>query len=312
MTEKNPEKDNDPYEMCQKACKTFFNTKRLKDLYENNLEVKPSEVQYKDKKVRESYDITGLDALQVIAVIIAIINDPEKWTYGKIFYFFIKTKKRNEDDSVDDSSVDDSSVDDSSVDDSSVDDSSVDDSIDYSMDKIFKLKRIITDNQPGNGLVSVLHWSSVTEEYDDWGKSHATINKALTQTCTSPKTFANVIQKLFKDNSEIGLQEDIIAEEYFLLLFEIARRLSNKKNKTEEGKALDDLPIGSAIARKIKTLAAKSGKTGLEAELKSLSGCFTCRRSNSRKTRIKLVIQSDADESPTTPRSCEEELACLK
>ena len=180
------------------------------------------------------------------------------------------------------------------------------------MDKIFKLKRIITDNQPGNGLVSVLHWSSVTEEYDDWGKSHATINKALTQTCTSPKTFANVIQKLFKDNSEIGLQEDIIAEEYFLLLFEIARRLSNKKNKTEEGKALDDLPIGSAIARKIKTLAAKSGKTGLEAELKSLSGCFTCRRSNSRKTRIKLVIQSDADESPTTPRSCEEELACLK
>ena len=282
-------KDNDLlYKMCEEACKIFFDTKRLKDLYdlyENNLEVKPIEVQYDDEKGGQSYDITGLDALQVIAVMTAIVNDPDKCTTGKIFYFFIKRKKDEED--------------------------SVDDSVDDSVYKIFKLRRNITDNQPGNGMVSVLFWCSEVKEYVEkqW-KSHATINKALAQ--TSPKAFANVIQKLFKDNSEIGLQEDNIAEEYFLLLFEIARRLSNKTNKTEEGMALDNLPIGSAIARKIKTLAAKSGKTGLEAELKSLSGCFTCRRSNSRKTRIKLVIQSDADESPTTPRSCEEELACLK
>jgi hypothetical protein len=72
--------------------------------------------------------------------------------------------------------------------------------------------------------------------------------------------------------------------------------------------ALDNLPIGSAIARKIKTLAAKSGETGLEAELKSLSDCFKS-GSNSRKKRIqRLLVQSDAAGRPTTPRSCKREL----
>ena len=258
------------------ACKIFFDPTRLEKEYEAR-ETTESELN-KRFKTKVVYDITGLSAIKVIAVITSIINDGSKWpTIGstKTFYFFIKCKEKE---------------------------------VAY---RIFKLLAQPSDKQPGNGFVNVLRLANEKccvkglHKYD-------TINKALANTLPSP--FAEVIKKLFKDNSEIAQLENAVAEKkegitevYFLLLFEIARRLSNEKDKTQEGKALDDLPIGSAIAKKIKTLAAKSETTGLEAELTSLSHCFKF-GSKDRKKSLQQLLQSDAAGRHTTPRSCKNEL----
>ena len=56
---------------------------------------------------------------------------------------------------------------------------------------------------------------------------------------------------LFQDNQQIFQEEDIIAEVYALLLFEIARRFHRKLNSPTQ-KSFDCLPIGVAIVRMLK------------------------------------------------------------
>ena len=276
-------KDKDPYKMCQEACKTVFDPKRLKDLYENELKVEPKKVKYDTDG--EGYDITGFSALQVIAVMSAIINDSDKWIRDQIFYFFIKKKnnekeqKNNEKEKKNNEEKKKNNEKDSA-------------------DKIFKLKARPTPNQPGNGFVSVVDYIDKKGYIDNGGKTHQAMNEALVKTL--PGTLADVILKLFKDNSEIRQEGPEYAEEYFLLLFEIARRLSNKEDKTNEGKLLDGLPIGSAIARKLKTLSAKS----LQEDLNSLTLCFK-ELWLYRENNIKEVIKNCAAE---TLRSCVKEL----
>jgi hypothetical protein len=248
-TKQTKTKNNDPlYSAQEKACKKLFDKDRLKnDFVKLAPAEKPEELEYKDGEIGEVYDITGLSAIEVISVVTVIINDPDKYKRPtptvpnvtkavlKTFYFLIKSKN-NED----------------------------------GAGKMFKLKANPTKNQPGNGAVCVMRFKAgKRNKYcAQRFKSYKKIIEELVQAKTQPRKFANIIQKLFKDNSDIGQADPAIAETYFLLLFEIARRLSNKEDKTPEGERLDDLPIGSAIARIIELLLHAKGENEDEKCLK--------------------------------------------
>lgn len=225
----------------EEACEVFFQvTPPIKKIK------KPDELKYKKGKDGEVYDITGQSAIDVIATITGIINDPSKWPTEsskgvektssagkqpgkntpnvkktvKDFYFVINPGNKGKDTCT-----------------------------------MFKLRpNPKSRNQPANGIISIMYLNG--EGYQSRRpKSYSALIEDLVQAHISPKKLAKVIQKLFKDNSEILQKHAAIAEMYFLLLFEIARRLSREKNKTEEGERLDKLPIGSAIVRIIKQLS---------------------------------------------------------
>lgn len=147
------------------------------------------------------------------------------------------------------------------------------------------------EQQPGDGVVSIMYLKGKRRKryQSRKAKSYNTLINDLIQVKTSSKTFAKVIQKLFKDSSEITQRDTAIAEMYFLLLFEIARRGSNKEDKTDEGKRLDELPIGSAIVGIIKLLDATDKKQGperLNEILESFCHCFKGHASAREKTII--------------------------
>ena len=247
----------------EEACRQFFNTK-----YPIRETEKPDELEYRDGEDGKVYDITGLCAIKVIATIIAIINDP-KWPtetsmVKKTFYFLVKSKNN-----------------------------------DKEPYRMFKLRANPTKNQPGNGAVSIMYLEgkkrpkgNKRKQYQSrQPKAYSTLIKDLFQANTSPKNFAKVIQKLFKDNSEIVQQDTAIAEMYFLLLFEIARRGSSKEYKTDEGKRLDKLPIGSAIVKIIKLLGATDKNEDseyLKKKLECYCYCFKTRASARERAIMKL------------------------
>ncbi len=268
------------------ACKRFFDTDRLKKIFDEVKEIeKPKELIYGINEIGEVYDITGLSAIQVIAVLTAIINNSEKWptvsgacknVEKKTFYFLIKAENKEKD-----------------------------------VNKIFSLQAKPTSNQPGNGTVSVLRLNSKGDKYNRTRpKRYKLLTEKLVEDKTEPKMFAQTIEKLFKNNSESTAQENAtIAEVYFLLLLEIARRLSNNEGKTDDGKELDDLPVGSVIARKIKQLAENGDKTNFKTELESFFKCFMGRYSSRTKAINNILLaEINASRKMVTQSSCEGEI----
>ena len=242
----------------EEACRQFFNAK-----YPIGETEKPDELKYKNGEDGKVYDITGLCAIEVIATIIKIINDPSKWPtetsmVKKTFYFLVKSKNNGKEP--------------------------------YRM---FKLRANPTKNQPGNGVVSIMYLKGKKcKQYQSRRpKTYRALIEDIFQANTPTENFAKVIQKLFKDNSEIAQQDTAISEMYFLLLFEIARRRSNKEYKTDEGKRLDELPIGSAIVQIIKLLGATDKNEDseyLKKKLECYFYCFKTRASARKKAIIKL------------------------
>ena len=155
---------------------------------------------------------------------------------------------------------------------------------------MFKLRPNPTRNQPGNGVISIMYLKGKRRKryQSKRPKSYSTLIKDLVQAGISPETLATVIQKLFKDNSEIAREHAAIAEMYVLLLFEIARRRSREKNKTGEGERLDKLPIGSAIVRIIKQLSETNETADLTEMLLRHSKCFKSHASTREKSIIEL------------------------
>ena len=111
-------------------------------------------------------------------------------------------------------------------------------------DKVFNIEPNPTLHQPGNGRVSL---------QGKKGKSWVQISKILIgmEGRMPPHSFATKLMTLFQDNQQIFQEEDIIAEVYALLLFEIARRFHRKLNSPTQ-KSFDCLPIGVAIVRMLK------------------------------------------------------------
>ena len=288
------------YSAQEKACEKFFQvTHPIKKIK------KPDKLEYQKGKDGEVYDITGQSAIDVIATIKGIINDPSKWPSPKSskgvknppsarkqpgkntpnvsktvkdFYFVINPENKGKDSCT-----------------------------------MFKLRpNPLSMDQPANGVISIMYLKVIKDKgvkrqryQSRRAKSYSALIKDLVQAHISPQTLATVIQKLFKDNSEIVQKHAAIAEMYFLLLFEIARRLSREKNKTEKGKRLDKLPIGSAIVGIIKQLSETN--ENLKEILQRHCNCFKGCASTREKSIIALSDKLPSN-SKITVNFCVKEL----
>ena len=188
------------------------------------------------------YDITMFDAHEVVTLLSQIVNDRDLFKDGNAFRFLISNGEETE--------------------------------------ELFELEAKPTEHQPGNGRLSLRKWK----------KNEIYSAKSYNQLCIdlnnyyekNTKSFASHIKKLFRNNKVVN-EEDFpqaTFEAYMILLFEIARRsLPSVENPSEKKKQLDDLPIGSAIARLLKLLELGSDKICTFDDVffifKSSQRCFT-------------------------------------
>lgn len=203
------------YEHQVAACKTFFQEQLSSDGIKplSEAAIPPNLKRFKGTV----FDITGLDAQQVVGILSHIVNTRDDFTPNKTFYLLIKGADHNAE-----------------------------------FEELFRLKARPTKQQPGNGIVflrpkgKVLFKSSATK-YDEL---NGMLDASYTTRPKPTKCFAMHITQIFKDNLQI-CAEDIPSatiEAYMLLLFEIARRLVKSEKPSAEQVKYDVLPIGSAIA----------------------------------------------------------------
>ena len=166
----------------------------------------------------DTYNITGKSAAQVIAILKSMVNRKGKgfsYRHGKVFTFNICR----------------------------------DDQPKIS----FQLKAIFYEDQPGNGFISRRdprdRRESLSIKYDN-----VLVDKLKDQYSSDTKKFAQDIKRVFKDNSELlQWENEIIQDVYFLMLFEIGRRLvKDDPESTLRKKKLDNLRISEAITKIVK------------------------------------------------------------
>ena len=206
------------YQYQVNACQNFFH-EQLPDVPKPKLleehEIPEFMVRLKYNKPI-LYDITGLNAQQVVAALVGIVNDRERFTINKNFYLMIKHNAM--------------------------------------VRELFRLTARPTTHQPGNGIMSMRPRGS--EKFaKSSGKTYEQLIEALREHYQDTITFTKDIRKIFLNNkvSDCDFPE-VTLEAYMILLFEIARRLVKLKGPSERKKQYDDLPIGSAIAGIVKLL----------------------------------------------------------
>ena len=186
-------------------------------------------------------DITGCDARKVIAVLVDIVNDREKFQVGQNFYLVLRNTVQPKDNQ---------------------------------KEELFRLLANPSNDQPGNGRVFKLPREKM--EFEKNAKSYQAIKEALKAHYKDTTSFAKHIKKLFQNNAEFNSDfPEVTMEAYMLLLFEVARRLVELENPSELKKEFDKLPIGSAIARIVKLLEYSEGKSIFEHAF-SYDGKFNC------------------------------------
>ena len=196
------------------------------------------------------YDITKLDAHKVVALLSWIVNDQKQYKEGKAFYFLIRNDKK--------------------------------------VEELFKLTANPTEHQPGNGLVSIFSKPETGVFIPQAPKRYPELNVALKDHYKKDtKSFASVIKKLFRNKAVVNEKDfpQITIEAYMVWLFEIARRSVTVENPTEKKKQLDDLPIGSAIARLVKLLELGSEEICTFDNVFSREGKFHCFTGEPEKRR---------------------------
>ena len=179
------------------------------------------------------YDITGFYGQQVVALHSQIVNDREHFTKNKTFYLLIR-------DSLEDNSQ-------------------------AKFEELFRLQaRPFPPDQPGNGIVflrergkkrfkrgSGTSYQDLNSDLEYYYDKLDDKGKLMFSDITS---FARDMKQLLKNNSQINKFPPPTAESYMILVFGIGRRLVKIEKPSERKKALDELPIGSAIARFINLL----------------------------------------------------------
>ena len=162
------------------------------------------------------YDITGLNAQQVVAALVGIVNDRERFTINKNFYLMIKHNAM--------------------------------------VRELFRLTARPTTHQPGNGIMSMRPRGS--EKFaKSSGKTYEQLIEALREHYQDTITFTKDIRKIFLNNkvSDCNFPQ-VTLEAYMILLFEIARRMVKLKEQSERKGQYDVLPTASAIVGSVKLL----------------------------------------------------------
>ena len=151
--------------------------------------------------------------------------------------------------------------------------------------KSFRLQPNATDDQPGNGFISVFKDSG----NDFIGRAYGEplvedLNKKYKET----SSLAKDLEELFKDNTNIAEYPFVTSEVYILLLFEIARRrVKDLEKSTDLKKRLDKLKINEAITNLI-TLMRKNSSKFEDVFLKE--GKFHC-FSGKVEDREKVIVE---------------------
>ena len=239
---------------CQKkANKTFFEYELPKGIEPLSEEYRPSNTNQFKGKV---YDITGFYGQRVVALLSQIVNDKNKFTANKTFYFLIRKSSEN-------------------------------------YEELFRLTARPSSDQPGNGIVEIRPRGKI--KFMQGPRKYDELNGALkAHYDTNTTSFAQDIKKLLKDNTQNKDIPQATTEAYMILLFEIARRLVKSDYPSKRKEAFDSLPIGSAIARLINLL--ELGKSRFEEVFlpKERFHCFTGEPNKRRKAieKINLAIEN--------------------
>ena len=210
----------------QEACTKFFRDNLPKDVLKPVPEEKRPE---NTKKFKGSvYDITGFDAVNVVALLSDIVNDKEQFTKNKTFYLLLQNSHGSKPDD--------------------------------KIEELFRLKARPTENQPGNGIVLLRpKRKKLFKDARKYDELEGVLEEHYKE---DTKKFAQDIRNLFQNNSVATDDFQAPVETYMILLFEIARRLVTVGKPSEKKKEFDVLPIGSAIARLVKLL--DKGKCGFK------------------------------------------------
>ena len=210
----------------QEACTKFFRDNLPKDVLKPMPEEKRPENTKKFKG--PVYDITGFDAVNVVALLSDIVNDKEQFTKNKTFYLLLQNSHGSKPDD--------------------------------KIEELFRLKARPTENQPGNGIVLLRpKRKKLFKDARKYDELEGVLEEHYKE---DTKKFAQDIRNLFQNNSVATDDFQAPVETYMILLFEIARRLVTVGKPSEKKKEFDVLPIGSAIARLVKLL--DKGKCGFK------------------------------------------------
>ena len=240
----------------EEACTKFFRDNLPKDVLEPMPEEKRPENTKKFKG--PVYDITGFDAVNVVALLSDIVNDKDQFTTNKTFYLLLQNSHGSKPDD--------------------------------KIEELFRLKARPTKNQPGNGIVFLRPrrkklFTQDARKYDE-------LEGVLKAHYKDTKTFAQDIKNLFQNNSVVTDNfPQATVETYTILLFEIARRLVTVEKPSEKKEEFDVLPIGSAIARSVNLLELGDVETCTFEDV-FLSGekfhCYTGKAKERRKAIDKI------------------------
>ena len=255
------EGNTDLYNSQVTACQKFFGEK-LSNVPERKLltgKKRPENMRSLEDGPIYLNDITGCDARKVIAVLVDIVNDREKFEVGQNFYLVLRNTVQPKDNQI---------------------------------EELFRLKANPSNDHPGNGRVFKLPRGKM--EFEENAKSYQAIKEALKAHYKDTTSFAKHIKKLFQNNAEFNSDfPEVTMEAYMLLLFEVARRLVELENPSELKEEFDKLPIGSAIAGIVKLLEYGKEQSIFE-HVFSHDGTFHCftRKPHIRKKAIDEINEA--------------------
>lgn len=151
----------------QEACTKFFRDNLPKDVLKPMPEEKRPENTKKFKG--PVYDITGFDAVNVVALLSDIVNDKDQFRTNKTFYLLLQNSHGSKPDD--------------------------------KIEELFRLKARPTKNQPGNGIVFLRPrrkklFTQDARKYDE-------LEGVLKAHYKDTKTFAQDIKNLFQNNSVV-------------------------------------------------------------------------------------------------------------
>ena len=169
-----------------------------------------------DDKPAIVYDITGFNRSQVVKKLKDIVND--RGYQKKEFVFYLGISK-------------------------------VDETLEFR--KLFRLEPHPWPDKPGNGFVKVLQ----DRQFCFTSYNRCLVDKLNEKYGCETSLFAEHLEKLFEDNSNIAEYSFVTSEVYILWLFEIARRrVKDSKEATDLKKAYDALEIDGAITQLIELM----------------------------------------------------------